>query len=233
MSLRWDAGEPSEPEPGDLSVLQLLLWDGQTDRWTEGQTPRRDPKRERRASWWPYVTVRWRMAPGSPQGGGTGERRGLHGAGRGLQASPDSRARGSWGSCSMVSWSRRLVSWMSRSIWGQKRTTGVVWGRGVQCSFRGAPRGKAYLIQRDVADGGAVDLQDAVAHVDGVLHVRADAVWVYPAGPTGSGGQPPNTVTAGDVLGHCPPATPSQWGRASHLPDGDMLSRYQRVTPGR
>lgn len=28
MSLRWDAGEPTEPEPGDLSVLQLLLQDG-------------------------------------------------------------------------------------------------------------------------------------------------------------------------------------------------------------
>jgi len=25
MSLRWEAGEPTELEPGDLSVLQLLL----------------------------------------------------------------------------------------------------------------------------------------------------------------------------------------------------------------
>lgn len=31
MSLRWDAGEPTELEPGDLSVLQLLLRDGQTE----------------------------------------------------------------------------------------------------------------------------------------------------------------------------------------------------------
>lgn len=44
MSLRWDAGDPSEPEPGDLSVLQLLLWDRQTDR---GSTPRRDPQNGR------------------------------------------------------------------------------------------------------------------------------------------------------------------------------------------
>lgn len=44
MSLRWDAGDPSEPEPGDLSVLQLLLQDRQTDR---GSTPRRDPRNGR------------------------------------------------------------------------------------------------------------------------------------------------------------------------------------------
>lgn len=31
MSLRWEAGEPTELEPGDLSVLQLLLRDRQTD----------------------------------------------------------------------------------------------------------------------------------------------------------------------------------------------------------
>lgn len=30
MSLRWEAGEPTELEPGDLSVLQLLLRDRQT-----------------------------------------------------------------------------------------------------------------------------------------------------------------------------------------------------------
>lgn len=63
---------------------------------------------------WPYVTARWRMAEGSPQG--TGERTGLRGAGTGLPPSPGSRPRGSWGSCSMVSCSRRLVSWISRSI---------------------------------------------------------------------------------------------------------------------
>lgn len=44
MSLRWDAGDPSEPEPGDLSVLQLLLRDRQTDR---GSIPRRDPRNGR------------------------------------------------------------------------------------------------------------------------------------------------------------------------------------------
>lgn len=31
MSLRWEAGEPTELEPGDLSVLQLLLRDRQMD----------------------------------------------------------------------------------------------------------------------------------------------------------------------------------------------------------
>lgn len=36
MSLRWEAGEPTELEPGDLSVLQLLLRDGQTDGRSRG-----------------------------------------------------------------------------------------------------------------------------------------------------------------------------------------------------
>lgn len=48
MSLCWDAGEPTEPEPGDLSVLQLLLQDG----WTDGQRVnlKDRPQQERRAS---------------------------------------------------------------------------------------------------------------------------------------------------------------------------------------
>lgn len=84
--------------------------------------------------------------------------KGLHRVGRGLQASPDSWARGSWGSCSMVSWSRRLVSWISRSIWGQKRKMGRIRGHpGEGGWFRGHPGGP-YLIQGDVADGGAIDL---------------------------------------------------------------------------
>lgn len=89
MSLRWDAGEPTEPEPGDLSVLQLLLWDGQTE-----VSVREGPSKSRGRGW-PYVTARWRMAAGSPQGAGAGEHRGLHGAGRGLPSSPGSRPRGS------------------------------------------------------------------------------------------------------------------------------------------
>lgn len=45
-SLRWEAGEPSEPAPGDLSMLQLLLGRGRhmptatSSRWAPGQDPR-------------------------------------------------------------------------------------------------------------------------------------------------------------------------------------------------
>lgn len=40
MSLRWDAGEPTEPEPGDLSVLQLLLRDGRAEVSAQGALAR-------------------------------------------------------------------------------------------------------------------------------------------------------------------------------------------------
>lgn len=42
----------------------------------------------------------------------------------------------SWGSCSRVSWSRRLVSWISRSIWGQVCT-------GEPCEVAAELRGEA------------------------------------------------------------------------------------------
>ena len=36
-SLRWEAGEPSEPAPGDLSMLQLLLGGTHTSPVPQGQ----------------------------------------------------------------------------------------------------------------------------------------------------------------------------------------------------
>lgn len=50
--------------------------------------------------------------PACPLGACTGEP-------RGLGSDPGPWPRESWGSCSRVSWSRRLVSWISKSIWGQ------------------------------------------------------------------------------------------------------------------
>lgn len=40
----------------------------------------------------------------------------------------------------------------------------------------------SYLIQRDIPDGCAVDLQDAVSNMDGILYVRAHAAWVHSGG---------------------------------------------------
>lgn len=93
-----------------------------------------------------------------------------------------------------------------------------------------------YLIQGDVADGGAVDLQNAVAHMDGVLHVGADAVGIHPADGRGSV-CPLNTVMGGDVLGHCPRAAPpSQWEQAvvspvSHLCQMGMCCHGTQESP--
>lgn len=98
-------------------------------------------------------------------------------------------------------------------------------GAGRWCWFGGHPGG-AYLIQGNVADGGAVDLQDAVAHVDGVLHVGADAVWIHSAGPAGSKGQPPAPTPS--RVGMC-------WDTAHEPPpaNGDRLSCPLLVTSAR
>lgn len=74
-------------------------------------------------------------------------------------------------------------------------------------------------------------------------------------GPAGSGDQPPgpDTIMGGDVLEHCPQATPSQWGQAvcplrvtsvrrgtcchgthkSPPQDGDVQASCPQATPAR
>lgn len=152
ISLRWEAGEPMELEHGDLSVLQLLLphecrksqqgrapcttgspQAGQGPPSQHGLTPT-SPLPSSPAGvdvgdaseLCPYMTVLWHTALASPQGVRAGERRGLCRSERELLSSTDSRAMASWGSCSMVSWRRRLVSWISRSICKAQRRQAYV-----------------------------------------------------------------------------------------------------------
>lgn len=87
---------------------------------------------------------------------------------------------------------------------------------GEHMEWHGAPQGtdvlgrmgRAYLIQWDVADGRAIDLQDAVTHMDGVFHIGADAVWVHPEGPAHKRGVSPTGCV------------PAWWGHAGTLPTG-------------
>lgn len=39
-----------------------------------------------------------------------------------------------------------------------------------------------YLIQGHVPDGCAIDFEDPVSHVDGILHIWAHAAWVHSVG---------------------------------------------------
>lgn len=103
---------------------------------------------------------------------------------------------------------------------------GWVWGHGGSGAGWGVTEGP-YLIQRDMANGGPVDLQDAVTNVDGVLHVRADAVWVHPVGTVGS--DPQHCHHHGGVLRQSKqvcqtPLSPS-------LLDRDRLAQSPQATP--
>lgn len=39
-----------------------------------------------------------------------------------------------------------------------------------------------YLVQGHIPDGCAIDFQDPVSNVDGILHIRAHAAWVHSVG---------------------------------------------------
>lgn len=201
MSLRWDAGEPTELEPGDLSVLQLLLRDGRTDGQPQGESPRGEADEA--------VALRDNpLAHGArlPTGRGGWGAQGAARGGQGAAGKARLVAKGLVGVMldGQLEQAAGLLD-QQVDLGAEKGGRGGLGGLGCGADL-GGTLGGAYLIQGDVADGGAVDLQYAVAHVDGVLHVRADAVWIYPAGPAGSWGQPPSptTVTGGGVLGHCP-----------------------------
>lgn len=138
---------------------------------------RHAPTSKKLRSRWTYKTGFCRAElPACPLGVCTGELRGL-GSDTGPWPSE------SWGSCSRVSWSRRLVSWISKSIWGQ------VWtgeSSEVASELRGEastsvipPSPESYLIQRHIPDGCAIDFQDPVSHMDGILHIWAHAAWVH------------------------------------------------------
>lgn len=133
----------------------------------------------------PYMTVRWRMAEGSGQGVWLGEWRGLRNSERGLLSMI------SWGSCSMVSCSRRLVSWIRRSICGDRegrlrreaihpdRHGATLWKqKWEEDDWVSTDKKKNHLIQRDMTDWCAIDFQNAVTDMDGILHIGAYAVWV-------------------------------------------------------
>lgn len=103
---------------------------------------------------------------------------------------------------------------------------GWVWGHGGSGAGWGVTGGP-YLIQRDVADGGPVDLQDAVTNVDGVLHVGADAVWVHPVGTVGS--DPQHCHHHGGVLGQSKQVC--QMPLSPSLLDRDRLAQSPQATP--
>lgn len=204
MSLRWEAGEPTELEPGDLSVLQLLLRDRQMDGcgvtlvlarpgWITG--------------WGRTVALHdGALAHGTELPAGRGGR-GAQGAAQVGEGAARQRRLAGQGLVGVMldGQLEQAAGLLNQQVnLGAQRTQG--WHGG----GTGAPRGMAelggvgaaYLVQRHVADGRAVDLQDAVTHVDGVLHVRADAVRVHPAGPACGRGSAPVAVSllAGDTL---------------------------------
>lgn len=122
--------------------------------------------------------------PACPLGACTGEP-------RGLGSDPGPWPRESWGSCSRVSWSRRLVSWISKSIWGQGsvqvsvRRWQVAVERRCESSASITPPCPSlgslwsYLVQWHIPDGRAIDFQDPVSNVDGILHIWAHAAGVH------------------------------------------------------
>lgn len=117
------------------------------------------------------------MDAGSGHGVRLGERRGLRSSERGLLSSV------SWGLCSMVSCSKRLVSWMSRSICRDRESRLAGEGGRRSRPLVGKHQWeKGHLIKWDMPDWRAIDLQDPVAHMDGALQVRAHALWVQSAG---------------------------------------------------
>lgn len=147
-------------------------------RSAEAHTQTRHPRKRSRLT---YKTGFCRAELAAcPLGVCTGELRGL-GSDTGPWPSE------SWGSCSRVSWSRRLVSWISKSIWGQVWTgesSEVVAELRAEASTSSTPSCLSvspwpYLVQRHIPDGRAIDFQDPVSNVDGILHIWAHAAWVH------------------------------------------------------